>query len=138
MGKGSGNRMAKVRECTLKAPKRASRTLRGLFVISRSGVQVRPPAPRFAVGKSSNTIESSSSNRSACFDLKRSRSEGSELSALAGSETIRSMRRRRGGVPEWPKGTDCKSAGYAYGGSNPPAPTKNPLIYVSGFFFYLR
>ena len=28
-----------------------------------------------------------------------------------------------GGVPEWPKGTDCKSAGYAYGGSNPPAPT---------------
>ena len=31
-----------------------------------------------------------------------------------------------GGVPEWPKGTDCKSAGNAYGGSNPPAPTKNP------------
>ena len=29
-----------------------------------------------------------------------------------------------GGIPEWPKGTDCKSAGNAYGGSNPPAPTK--------------
>ncbi len=25
-----------------------------------------------------------------------------------------------GGVPEWPKGADCKSAGEAYGGSNPP------------------
>ena len=29
-----------------------------------------------------------------------------------------------GSVPEWPKGTDCKSAGDAFGGSNPPAPTK--------------
>ena len=29
-----------------------------------------------------------------------------------------------GGFPEWPKGTDCKSAGYAFGGSNPPSPTK--------------
>src|SRR5680860_466871 len=29
----------------------------------------------------------------------------------------------RGGVPEWPKGADCKSVGVAYGGSNPPPPT---------------
>ena len=29
-----------------------------------------------------------------------------------------------GRVPEWPKGTDCKSAGFAFGGSNPPSPTK--------------
>ena len=28
-----------------------------------------------------------------------------------------------GEVPEWPKGTDCKSVGEAYGGSNPPLPT---------------
>ena len=28
-----------------------------------------------------------------------------------------------GGIPEWPKGTDCKSAGTAFGGSNPPSPT---------------
>ena len=48
-----------------------------LFVISRSGVRIRPPAP-------------------------------SEY----------------GGFPEWPKGTDCKSAGNAFGGSNPPSPTK--------------
>ena len=27
-----------------------------------------------------------------------------------------------GGIPEWPKGTDCKSAGTAFGGSNPPSP----------------
>ncbi len=29
-----------------------------------------------------------------------------------------------GGVPEWPKGSDCKSDGSAFGGSNPPPSTK--------------
>ena len=29
-----------------------------------------------------------------------------------------------GRFPEWPKGTDCKSAGNAFGGSNPPSPIK--------------
>ncbi len=29
-----------------------------------------------------------------------------------------------GEVPEWTKGADCKSAGEAFGGSNPPLPTK--------------
>ena len=28
-----------------------------------------------------------------------------------------------GGVPEWLKGTDCKSVGYAYVGSNPTPST---------------
>ena len=28
-----------------------------------------------------------------------------------------------GEIPEWPKGTDCKSVGSAFGGSNPPLPT---------------
>lgn len=28
-----------------------------------------------------------------------------------------------GQVPEWPKGTDCKSVSSAFGGSNPPLPT---------------
>ena len=28
-----------------------------------------------------------------------------------------------GGIPEWPKGTDCKSAGDAFSGSNPLSPT---------------
>ncbi len=31
--------------------------------------------------------------------------------------------RTLGGVPEWPKGADCKSAGSAYPGSNPGAAT---------------
>ena len=30
-----------------------------------------------------------------------------------------------GGIPEWPKGADCKSVVDDFGGSNPPAPTKN-------------
>ena len=29
----------------------------------------------------------------------------------------------KGGVPEWSKGTDCKSVGEAFGGSNPPPTT---------------
>ena len=28
-----------------------------------------------------------------------------------------------GQIPEWPKGTDCKSAALCFGGSNPPPPT---------------
>ena len=28
----------------------------------------------------------------------------------------------KGSMPEWLMGADCKSAGYAYGGSNPPRP----------------
>ena len=27
---------------------------------------------------------------------------------------------RHGWIPEWPKGTDCKSAANCFGGSNPP------------------
>ena len=30
-----------------------------------------------------------------------------------------------GWIPEWPKGTDCKSAATCFGGSNPPPPTQN-------------
>ena len=29
---------------------------------------------------------------------------------------------RNGQIPEWPKGTDCKSAANCFGGSNPPLP----------------
>ena len=32
-----------------------------------------------------------------------------------------------GGVPERPKGTDCKSVGSAFGGSNPPPSTIFPV-----------
>ena len=94
MDKRANNRSRKPRGEASKARNMASRTPRGLFVISRSGVQVRPPAPALPWGTS-----------------------------------------EYGGVPEWPKGTDCKSAGYAYGGSNPPAPTKTALISSkSGLF----
>ncbi len=35
-------------------------------------------------------------------------------------------------------GTDCKSAAFSFGGSNPPAPTKNSGIqWVPEFLFYL-
>ena len=34
------------------------------------------------------------------------------------------QRTRIGGLPEWLKGADCKSVGYAYTGSNPVAPTE--------------
>ncbi len=36
-----------------------------------------------------------------------------------GSDTI-----SYGGIPEWPKGADCKSVVTDFGGSNPPSPTR--------------
>jgi|APHig2749369809_1036254.scaffolds.fasta_scaffold01222_1 hypothetical protein len=60
---------------------------------------------------------------------------GPALSALSRSEGFRESKRRLdappggasedcvGGVPEWLKGTDCKSVGYAYVGSNPTPST---------------
>ena len=38
-----------------------------------------------------------------------------------------------GGIPEWPKGADCKSVVSDFGGPNPPAPTKNP-VHSRGIF----
>ena len=40
-----------------------------------------------------------------------------------------------GWIPEWPKGTDCKSAATCFGGSNPPPPIqRDPGSYfmISG------
>ena len=36
---------------------------------------------------------------------------------------IGSRSKKNGGVPEWSKGSDCKSDGSAFGGSNPPPTT---------------
>src|SRR4051794_41534273 len=45
----------------------------------------------------------------------------------------RYLDRLQGSVPERPKGADCKSAGTAFGGSNPPRPTStNPLDKPAG------
>ena len=44
-------------------------------------------------------------------------------------EIIKSL---NGGVPERPKGSDCKSAGSTFGGSNPPPSTKFPKIGFRG------
>ena len=41
-----------------------------------------------------------------------------------------------GGIPEWPKGADCKSVVDDFGGSNPPAPTKNPNAKAFGFLLF--
>ena len=36
-----------------------------------------------------------------------------------------------GQIPEWPKGTDCKSAANCFGGSNPPLPIQiDPFIII--------
>ena len=35
-----------------------------------------------------------------------------------------------GWVPERPKGADCKSVVYDFGGSNPPSPTNTKKLYV--------
>ena len=41
-----------------------------------------------------------------------------------------------GGIPEWPKGADCKSVVSDFGGSNPPSSTKNPECEsIRDFYF---
>ena len=40
------------------------------------------------------------------------------------SNLVRSFSDAYGWIPEWPKGTDCKSAANCFGGSNPPPPIK--------------
>lgn len=43
--------------------------------------------------------------------------------AVAGSRSVSYPLRSCGGVPKWPKGSDCKSDGNAFTGSNPVAAT---------------
>ena len=38
-------------------------------------------------------------------------------------DAVRKLGEQVGGVPEWLKGADCKSVGYAYVGSNPTPST---------------
>ena len=38
-----------------------------------------------------------------------------------------------GWIPEWPKGTDCKSAANCFGGSNPPLPIKYCPVAMNSF-----
>ena len=48
--------------------------------------------------------------------------ERRSLVGSAGQRIVRCLT-RRGEVPEWPKGADCKSAGDAFEGSNPSLST---------------
>ena len=47
-----------------------------------------------------------------------------------------------GWIPEWPKGTDCKSAANCFGGSNPPpsicVPTERVISQVQKFIDSVR
>ena len=53
------------------------------------------------------------------------------LSAFALAKAIKLI--CYGGIPERPKGTDCKSASTAFGGSNPPSPIIQSLFYRVSF-----
>ena len=55
---------------------------------------------------------------------------------VAGSSPIISSIFLYGRVPEWPKGADCKSAVFDFGGSNPPSSTKNPRSNEWGFLLF--
>ena len=48
------------------------------------------------------------------------------------------LRIEYGRVPEWPMGTDCKSAAFSFGGSNPPAPTKRTSVENTLVFCFIR
>jgi hypothetical protein len=42
-----------------------------------------------------------------------------------------------GGVPEWPKGADCKSVASSFDGSNPSSPTNQKQVKPFGFACFL-
>ena len=44
---------------------------------------------------------------------------------VGGSSPSTSSKTSYGGVPEWPKGADCKSVAFRFGGSNPPSSTSS-------------
>ena len=43
-----------------------------------------------------------------------------------------------GGVPEWPKGADCKSVVYDFDGSNPSPSTKFKKRFPNETLFYIK
>ena len=45
------------------------------------------------------------------------------------------MTKTYGWIPEWPKGTDCKSAANCFGGSNPPPSSENVIDFIIGHIF---
>ncbi len=55
---------------------------------------------------------------------------------VGGSSPSTSSKIQYGSVPERPKGADCKSVVFDYGGSNPPAPTKATLEISQGSLFF--
>ena len=52
---------------------------------------------------------------------------------VGGSNPSTSSKISYGGIPEWPKGADCKSVVNDFGGSNPPSPTKTPRSPYGGW-----
>ena len=50
---------------------------------------------------------------------------------VIGSSPIIGFKLNYGRIPEWPKGTDCKSAAECFGGSNPPPPIINPELSLA-------
>ena len=52
------------------------------------------------------------------------------------SNPFSKQRTEYGGIPEWPKGADCKSVVSDFGGSNPPSPTKVFLICIKNTFIF--
>ena len=67
--------------------------------------------------------------------LEQALKEGNVKEAFRAAHTLKGVCQNLGftnlyqptyDLTEWPMGTDCKSAAFSFGGSNPPAPTKKP------------
>jgi hypothetical protein len=110
IGEGEDSVMRDCSKCTTAAGKvhvrkNVALEIKPLATSSRSVRQAHQGAARWlggvAISASSLTFEvASSSWRRACTNEAQS-----------------------GGIPEWPKGSDCKSDGSAFTGSNPVSPT---------------
>ena len=95
------------------------------FVISGLQVQLLSPAPK---SRSGTLISGRLLLLYFCFRHKNPKIPQKMLTNYhPGGNIYRQpmdCKTEYGRVPEWPMGTDCKSAAFSFGGSNPPAPTK--------------
>src|SRR6185437_13269602 len=102
----------------------------GILPVARAGVaQLAEHLLCKQAVRGSSPLASSSPQRS-------NRPPGTPAAAKQKHDTSVSEQRKQivkqvGGLPEWPKGADCKSAGYAFDGSNPSPSTVESNVHAA-------
>ena len=71
------------------------------------------------------------------FFSKENKKRVDFVTALSYNNKLSHKKYIYGGVPEWPKGADCKSVVFDFGGPNPPSPTSGCTHTLSVAIFFM-